>query len=77
MYAIRSYYAAAKKSAILLAYGLPYTAQSKDLAVAAANLAILSGNAGREGSGLFLCGEKANSQGAIDLGLLPASYNFV
>jgi len=65
--------AAAKKSAILLAYGLPYTAQSKELAVAAANLAILSGNAGRAGSGLFLCGEKANSQGAIDLGLLPAA----
>jgi len=65
--------AAAKKSAILLAYGLPYTAQSKELAIAAANLAILSGNAGREGSGLFICGEKANSQGAIDLGLLPAA----
>lgn len=65
--------ASAKKSAILLAYGLPYTAQSKDLAVAAANLAILTGNAGRPGSGLFLCGEKANSQGAIDLGLVPAA----
>ncbi len=63
--------AGAKKSAILLAYGLPYTAQSKQLATAAANLAILSGNAGRPGSGLFLCGEKANSQGAIDLGILP------
>ncbi|MDY0270540.1 NADH-quinone oxidoreductase subunit NuoG [Trichloromonas sp.] len=63
--------AAAKKSAILLAYGLPYTAQSKELAVAAANLAILTGNAGREGSGLYLCGEKANSQGAIDQGILP------
>ncbi len=25
----------------------------------------------REGSGLYLCGEKANSQGAIDLGILP------
>jgi NADH-quinone oxidoreductase chain G len=65
--------AGAKKSAILLAYGLPYTAQSREMAVAAANLAILTGNAGRAGSGLFLCGEKANSQGAIDLGLLPAA----
>jgi anaerobic selenocysteine-containing dehydrogenase len=35
--------AGAKKSAILLAYGLPYTAQSRELAVAAANLAILTG----------------------------------
>ncbi|HKK00991.1 MAG TPA: molybdopterin-dependent oxidoreductase, partial [Desulfuromonadales bacterium] len=65
--------AAAKKSAILLAYGLPYTAQSREIAVAAANIAILTGNAGREGSGVFLCGEKANSQGAIDLGILPAA----
>jgi NADH-quinone oxidoreductase subunit G len=64
--------AAAKKSAILLAYGLPYTANSKELGIAAANLAVLSGNAGRKGSGLYLCGEKANSQGAIDLGILPA-----
>lgn len=63
--------AGARKSAILLAYGLPYTAHSKALGLAAANLAILSGNAGREGSGLYLCGEKANSQGAIDLGILP------
>ncbi|MBW6510576.1 MAG: NADH-quinone oxidoreductase subunit NuoG [Desulfuromonadaceae bacterium] len=63
--------AAAKNSAILLAYGLPYTAYSKELAIAAANIAILTGNAGREGSGLYLCGEKANSQGAIDLTVLP------
>jgi len=64
--------AGAEKSAILLAYGLPYTAQSKEIAVAAANLAILSGNVDKEGSGLYLCGEKANSQGAIDLGVIPA-----
>ena len=64
--------AEAKKSAILLAYGLPYTAQSKAIAIAAANLAILSGNVDKDQSGLYLCGEKANSQGAIDLGILPA-----
>jgi len=63
--------AAAKKSAILLAYGLPYTAYSRELGAAAANLAILLGIPGREGSGLYLCGEKANSQGAIDLGIVP------
>jgi NADH-quinone oxidoreductase chain G len=63
--------AGATKSAILLAYGLPYTAQSKEIAVAAANLAILSGNVDKEGSALYLCGEKANSQGAIDLGVVP------
>ena len=65
--------AGAKKSAILLAYGLPYTANSKELGLAAANLAILSGNLNKAGSGLYLCGEKANSQGAIDLGILPGA----
>jgi predicted molibdopterin-dependent oxidoreductase YjgC len=34
-------------------------------------LAILLGIPGRDGSGLYLCGEKANSQGAIDLGIVP------
>jgi len=68
--------AQAKKSAILLAYGLPYIADSRELGIAAANLAILSGNAGREGSGLYLCGEKANSQGAIDLGVFPGTGGF-
>jgi NADH-quinone oxidoreductase chain G len=65
--------AGAKKSAILLAYGLPYTANSKELGLAAANLAILSGNLDKAGSGIYLCGEKANSQGAIDLGILPGA----
>lgn len=63
--------AAAENAAILLAYGLPYTAYSKELGIAAANLSLLTGIAGRQGSGLYLCGEKANSQGAIDLGILP------
>ena len=60
-----------ERTAILLAYGLPYTANAKELAIAAANIAILTGQIGREGSGLYLCGEKANSQGAIDLNVLP------
>ncbi|RLB66077.1 MAG: NADH dehydrogenase (quinone) subunit G [Deltaproteobacteria bacterium] len=63
--------AGAENSAILLAYGLPYQGLNKELATAAANLALLAGIPGREGSGLYLCGEKANSQGAIDLGILP------
>ncbi len=63
--------AGAGNAAILLAYGMPYQGLNKELATAAANLAMLTGIAGREGSGLYLCGEKANSQGAIDLGILP------
>ncbi|MGW8311981.1 MAG: NADH-quinone oxidoreductase subunit NuoG [Desulfuromonadales bacterium] len=63
--------AGAQNSAILLAYGLPYQGQNLEMATAAANLALLVGIPGRPGSGLYLCGEKANSQGAIDLGILP------
>ena len=63
--------AGAKNAAILMAYGLPYQGFNKELAAAAANLALLAGIPGRAGSGLYLCGEKANSQGAIDLGILP------
>ncbi|MDH3998081.1 MAG: NADH-quinone oxidoreductase subunit NuoG [Desulfuromonadales bacterium] len=63
--------AEANNATILLAYGLPYQGLNKELATAAANLSLLAGVAGKEGSGLYLCGEKANSQGAIDLGILP------
>ncbi|WP_429885520.1 molybdopterin-dependent oxidoreductase [Geoalkalibacter halelectricus] len=60
-----------KNKAILLAYGLPYNAYSRELGVAAANLAILCGALAGEKGGLFLCGEKANSQGAIDQAIVP------
>ncbi len=63
--------AGAKNAAIVVAYGLPYTAYSREIAIAASNLALLTGIAGREGSGLYLCGEKANSQGAVDLQIIP------
>ncbi len=65
--------ATVENAAILLAYGLPYTANSRELGLAAANLSLLTGIAGRAGSGLYLCGEKSNSQGAIDLQILPAA----
>lgn len=65
--------ATVENAAILLAYGLPYTANSRELGLAAANLALLTGIAGRSGSGLYFCGEKSNSQGAIDQQILPAA----
>ncbi|WP_305041694.1 molybdopterin-dependent oxidoreductase [Geoalkalibacter sp.] len=64
-------FAKGKNKAILMAYGLPYSAQSRELGVAAANLAILAGVFDGEKGGLYLCGEKANSQGAIDQWILP------
>jgi len=63
--------AEANKGVILLGYGLPYTANSRELGIAAANLALLSGLTEQDQAGLYLCGEKSNSQGAIDLGVLP------
>ncbi|MDT8443104.1 MAG: NADH-quinone oxidoreductase subunit NuoG [Desulfuromonadales bacterium] len=63
--------AGAKNAVILMAYGLPYQGFNKELAIAAANLSLLVGIPGRPGSGVYLCGEKANSQGAIDLDILP------
>ncbi len=65
--------AAAKNAAILVPYGMPYLAAASELGTAAANLALLAGVVGTEGAGLYVCGEKANSQGAIDMGILPAA----
>lgn len=42
-----------------------------DLARAAACLAVLTGKLGKKGCGLHVYGEKANSQGALDMGLVP------
>lgn len=44
---------------------------SVDLAAAVACLCLLTGKLGRKGCGLHLYGEKANSQGALDMGLVP------
>lgn len=63
--------AEAQKGAILLGYGLAYDTAGAGIGTAAANLALLSGLADQEEGGLYVCGEKANSQGAIDLGIVP------
>jgi len=64
-------FAKAEKALILLPIGLGYPGHGSALASAAANLAILTGNIGKEGSGLLIMGEKNNSQGAADLGIYP------
>ena len=56
---------------LVYAMGITQHSHGVDNVRAVSNLALLTGIAGREGSGLYLCGEKANSQGAIDLGILP------
>lgn len=64
-------YAAAEKALIIFPTGLAYPAHDAQLAHAAANLAILAGKLGKEGSGLLVLQEKNNSQGAVDVGFVP------
>jgi NADH-quinone oxidoreductase subunit G len=66
-------FAAAEKALIILPIGQGYPGHGTALAQAAANLAILAGKIGKEGSGLLIMGEKNNSQGAADLGIYPKS----
>ncbi|MBJ6726018.1 molybdopterin-dependent oxidoreductase [Geomesophilobacter sediminis] len=69
--ALAKEYAAAEKALIMLPIGLGYPGHDAALAQAVANLAILTGRIGKEGSGLLIMGEKNNSQGAADLGIYP------
>ena len=45
--------------------------ESSDLSVAVANLALLTGNVGRRGAGVFPMRGESNSQGASDMGCTP------
>jgi formate dehydrogenase major subunit/NADH-quinone oxidoreductase subunit G len=69
-------YAAADKAMILFTTGLAYPGADAQLAHAAANLAILGGKLGKSGSGILALQEKNNSQGALDVGFVPAQGGF-
>jgi len=64
-------YAEAARATIILTTGVNRMRNCAVLAQAAANLAAVTGRLGRESCGVFVLGEKANSQGAIDMGLAP------
>ncbi len=64
-------YANAEKSTIILTGGAEKTGDQKLLAHAALALAIVTGKMGKEGCGIHFFGDKANSQGALDMGLCP------
>ena len=66
-------YAAAEKAMIIFPVGLAYPGHNAELASAVANLAILTGKTGTEGSGVLCMAEKNNSQGAVDMGFYPAN----
>ena len=60
-----------KRVCILVSSGLGFVSDDEKLAQAVANLALLTGIVGRQGSGVAFLGEKCNSQGTLDMGALP------
>ena len=69
---LASTYANAEKALILFPVGQAYPGHTAALANAVANLAILAGKLGQEGSGVLCLSEKNNSQGAVDMGFQGA-----
>jgi formate dehydrogenase alpha subunit len=65
------FFAGAKKAVILISTGQSSDGHDRALAKAVSNLALITGQIGKEGAGIFLLGEKNNSQGALDMGVTP------
>jgi NADH-quinone oxidoreductase chain G len=63
--------AGSKRLCILLSTGLGIPADDEKLGLAVANLALLTGMVKREGCGIAFLGEKCNSQGTLDMGVIP------
>ncbi|MEW6095894.1 MAG: NADH-quinone oxidoreductase subunit NuoG [bacterium] len=63
-----------QNATILISTGLNLPGEDAKLAQAAANLALLTGNLGKEGAGITILGEKNNSQGTIDMGAIPEFF---
>ena len=68
---LASSYARAEKALILFPVGQAYPGHTAALANSVANLAILTGKIGKDGSGVLCLSEKNNSQGAVDMGFYP------
>ncbi len=65
------FFAQAESGVVILTEGLNRSADNIALGQAAVNLALITGHIGKESSGVFVFGEKANAQGAMDMGLMP------
>jgi formate dehydrogenase alpha subunit len=63
--------ATAGPAAILFSSGITQSSHGTDSVLALANLALLTGNIGKDGAGLCPLRGHNNSQGASDMGLLP------
>lgn len=64
-------YAAASQAAIVYGSGITQHTSGTDSVKALANLAILTGNIGRRGGGIYALQRENNAQGACDMGALP------
>lgn len=64
-------YAAANQVAIVYGSGITQHSSGTDSVKALANLAILAGNVGRMGGGIYALQRDNNGQGACDMGALP------
>jgi formate dehydrogenase alpha subunit len=65
------FFAQAPKGVILISTGQASGKRDAALARAASNLALLTGQIGKESSGIYILGEKNNAQGALDMGVTP------
>ena len=64
-------FAKAPAATVVAGSGMNRPGQAAELAKAAVNLALITGNIGKVAGGVYVLGEKANSQGALDMGLTP------
>jgi len=65
----------AERAAIVYAMGVTQHAQGTDIVQALANLALATGNMGREGTGIYPLRGHQNVQGACDMGALPTVFS--
>ena len=64
-------FAKAPKGVILISAGQASGRQDAALVRVASNLALLTGQIGKESAGIYILGEKNNAQGALDMGVTP------
>ncbi len=64
-------YARAKRASIVAGQGLIQIGYGKEAAMALANLAMLTGNVGKESSGIYFAIAHNNLQGVCDMGMMP------
>ena len=64
-------YAQGKSGVSLLGSSWGFPGDEYHLAIALANLALVTGKVGRRGSGIYYLPDKCNSQGALDMGVAP------